>query len=93
MANDACLRNRVPALAMTIALLLADRMHGFARWLTTILCVLPLGLSAVASVAFPVFQMPVPDGPHAVGVTTAWLRSPTSPDPCSSDPREIELQV
>lgn len=82
-----------PALALAITLHRAPGMHGLVRWLLAICLILPLSISTLLSVAFPVFRMPVPDGAHPVGTSTAWLLDRARSDPYRSGQREIEVQI
>ncbi|MCA9572888.1 MAG: hypothetical protein KC656_33855, partial [Myxococcales bacterium] len=51
-----------------------------------------LALSALPSICFPLFRLPIPSGPHPVG--TRSLVVPTGrPDPFRPEPRVVALQV
>ncbi|MGH8679471.1 MAG: alpha/beta hydrolase family protein [Burkholderiales bacterium] len=98
----------VPAYALTAILLLAGlRARAAApppasRWRTALritgatLCVLIVVIAAAASWLFPVFELPMPSGPHAVG--TAYLHLTDSAREESftedqNDHRELMVQL
>lgn len=87
-----------PAYFGFLIVLLASAVSG-RPWLTNAL-VVTAGMSAAsslaASVAFPVFTLPTPSGPLAIGTAEQHLVDAARPEAYSSDPddrRELMLRV
>lgn len=90
-----------PAYALAACLLAAALWRGRAvgrRTRRTGLVVGGVGLvlALAASLAFPVFRFPAPEGPYAIGTVTYHWTDPARPDPFAADPRarrEVMVQV
>ncbi|WP_334163977.1 alpha/beta hydrolase family protein [Phenylobacterium sp.] len=90
-----------PAYALAACLLAAALWRGRAVGRRTRRAGLALGgvglvLALAASLAFPVFRFPAPEGPYAIGTVTYHWTDPARPDPFTPDPadrREVMVQV
>jgi dienelactone hydrolase len=84
----------IPAYALAVALLASAALHiGPCRALSFAL-VLAWLLGLFLAVAFPVFRLPKPGGPHPVGTRVRHFVSTSRKDPFKPDlPRQLMLQL
>jgi dienelactone hydrolase len=65
-----------------------------AQYLAGLVALACLGLGTILSTAFPVFELPPPTGPHAVGTQTRHLVDANRQDPADQgSPRELMVQI
>lgn len=90
----------VPAYALSIALALAaftpKPAPRWTRWSATVVGGLALSLSTALVLAFPVFRLPPPEGPYAIGTSVHHWTDAKRGDPFTGAPadrREILVQV